>query len=84
MVADALVARTMRLLTQAEAAEYGRLNGFCVNCGLAIEDDRSLAAGYGPKCATNNGWWYPTYQEAANVLQRPVTKPSGVIVTPEG
>jgi hypothetical protein len=82
MVADALVARTMRLLTQDEAAAFGRLNGFCCNCGLAIEDDRSVAAGYGPKCATNLGWWYPTYEEAAAILGRPVTKPSGVVVQP--
>jgi hypothetical protein len=82
IVAEALAAGTMRLLTQDEAAVYGRTYGWCVNCGLVIEDDRSLAAGYGPVCAENNGWWYPTYEEAAQVLRRPVTKPSGVVVNP--
>jgi hypothetical protein len=83
IVADLRAAGTLRLMTQDEAAAYGRTHGFCVNCALAIEDDRSLAAGYGPVCAENNGWWYPTYEEAAQVLRRPViNKSAGKTVLP--
>ena len=34
-----------------------------------LSDDRSLAVGYGPDCAANNGWWYPTADEAAQILR---------------
>jgi hypothetical protein len=69
-------------MSQEEASAFGKLHGFCCNCGLDIDDDRSLAAGYGPKCAARHGWWYPTYEEAADVLGRPVTRPSGKVVAP--
>jgi hypothetical protein len=72
LLAAMVEAGEVRLLTQDEAAAFGRTHGFCVNCGRRIEVDRSLAAGYGPKCAANNGWWYPTRDEAAEILGRPV------------
>lgn len=80
IVSDALAAGTCHLMTTDEAASFGRLHSFCCNCARDLQDDRSLAAGYGPDCAENNGWWYPTYEQAAAILQRPVTKPSGKVV----
>lgn len=80
IVSDALAAGTAHKLTQDEAQAFGKLHSFCCNCALDLEDDRSLAAGYGPVCADNNGWWYPTYEQAAVILGRPVTKPSGKVV----
>lgn len=44
------------LVTAERAAEFGHHRGFCCNCGADLTDDRSLAAGYGPVCARNNGW----------------------------
>jgi hypothetical protein len=44
------------LVTTERAAEFGLHHGFCCNCGIPLTDDRSLAAGYGPVCARNNGW----------------------------
>lgn len=59
-----------RRLTQEEAAELGRTYGFCCNCGRELSEDTSLAVGYGPECANNNGWYYPSKAEAARMLDR--------------
>jgi hypothetical protein len=71
IVADALAAGKAHLMTQDEAAAFGRQYSFCCNCARYLDDDRSLAAGYGPTCAANMGWWYPSHTEAAAILQRP-------------
>ena len=71
LVRNALDAGTAHLMTQEEAAIYGRNFSFCVNCGLHLDDDRSLAAGYGETCARNKGWFYPSYTEAGTILGRP-------------
>lgn len=34
-----------------EAAEFGRLYGWCVVCGRTLTDERSIAAGIGPVCS---------------------------------
>ena len=39
-----------------EAAQFGALYGICCNCARDLTDERSIAAGYGPVCAANNGW----------------------------
>jgi hypothetical protein len=70
-LAKAIAAGEAHLMTQEEAAAWGRKWGFCVNCGRDIIDDRSLAAGFGPVCARRNGWHYPNRTEAANILGRP-------------
>jgi len=62
---------TVKALTEDEAREFGKLHGFCVNCAKDLDDDRSLAVGYGPVCARHFGWFYPTYEEAAEILGRP-------------
>ena len=73
-VADGIAAGTCRLLNAAEASAFGRQIGRCFNC-LSIgrpgdlSDDRSLAVGYGETCANHNGWWYPTADEAAQILR---------------
>ena len=73
LVAEAVAAGTARLLTEAEAQAFGKLHGFCVDCARDLDDDRSLAVGYGPVCASNRRWFYPTKAEAAAMLNRPTT-----------
>lgn len=73
-VAQGLADSTIRLLTGDEARAYGRQHHRCFNC-LAIgrpgelSDDRSIAAGYGERCAEIHNWWYPTAEEAAAILR---------------
>lgn len=38
-----------------KAAADGKLRGACSFCSLPLSDERSLAVGYGPKCASNAG-----------------------------
>lgn len=38
-------------MTADEAAEFGRLYGFCCVCGRTLTDETSIAAGIGPVCA---------------------------------
>jgi hypothetical protein len=43
-------------LVDAEtAAAFGHLYGSCVFCARHLSDERSIAVGYGPDCADNNG-----------------------------
>lgn len=42
-------------VTETQAAEFGHRFGFCIFCGIYLEDDRSVQAGYGPVCARNRG-----------------------------
>ncbi len=81
-VREALANGKARKLTEAEAQAFGKMHGFCVNCARDLDDDRSLAVGYGPVCAGHEGWFYPTYAEAATMLQRPVTMPNGKVIDP--
>lgn len=39
-------------MTLAEAKEYGALYGTCCVCGIALTNEKSIAAGIGPVCAT--------------------------------
>lgn len=57
-------------LNADEARAFGRQHSMCCACGQHLEDDRSIAAGYGPYCADKHGWPYPTQDEAAEVLRR--------------
>lgn len=60
----AIAKRTVaRALTQEEAGRLGKTHGICCVCARPLTDDRSLFVGYGPECAGNNGWWYPTHKE---------------------
>lgn len=43
-------------MSAEEAAQFGALYGICCNCARDLTDERSIAAGYGPVCAANNGW----------------------------
>lgn len=75
IVGERAAAHDLRPLTDEEAAAFGRTHATCVFCGLPLDDDRSVAAGYGPVCAGNKGLWYPSYEEAADILGRDVIPP---------
>jgi hypothetical protein len=81
-VAEGVAKGTTRLLTEDEAKAFGRQHSLCICCTRDLDDDRSLAAGYGPVCAANMGWSYPTYAQAAEILQRPVTSTAGKVYEP--
>lgn len=61
------------ILTQEQASVFGRTHGFCVFCCRDLTDDRSLAVGYGPTCASNHDLPYPSIEEASAILNRPVS-----------
>jgi hypothetical protein len=44
------------LLTEAEAAEFGKLYGVCGICGRQLTNEDSIERGIGPICATKMGW----------------------------
>ena len=58
-------------LTEDQARAFGKQHGFCCACARDLDDDRSLAVGYGPVCASNYGWFYPTAKQAVDILNRP-------------
>jgi hypothetical protein len=58
------------LMEMDEARKFGRITSRCINCLAKLSDERSLAAGYGPKCAQNHGWWYPKMAEAMEIIAR--------------
>lgn len=60
-----------RPLTEAEAQTFGKQYDFCCACARTLNDERSLAVGYGPDCADQHGWFYPNYQQASEILARP-------------
>lgn len=82
-VAEMVAAGEARKLTEAEAQAFGKLHGFCVNCTKDLDDERSLAVGYGPTCAKRFGWFYPDYYQAATMLGRPFTASNGKTYEPD-
>jgi hypothetical protein len=42
-------------LTAEQAKAWGKLYGNCIYCSLDLTDERSIDAGYGPKCAAKRG-----------------------------
>lgn len=61
------------LLTGDRATAYAAEHKRCIACSEAIghgTERRSLAVGYGPVCAKNYGWYYPTKDEAEAILAR--------------
>lgn len=50
-------------LSQDEAKQFGLVYGMCVNCTRDLTREESIHVGYGPTCAKNHGWWYPTKVE---------------------
>ncbi len=52
------------------AARYGRLTGRCCFCNKGLEDERSLAVGYGSTCAKNYQlpWGVQAAREAGSIL----------------
>ncbi len=45
-------------MTAEDAASFGELYGICVNCARTLTREDSIRHGYGPTCASNNGWPY--------------------------
>lgn len=60
-------------LTEEQARAFGKQHGFCCACALSLNDSRSVAVGYGPKCAKRYGWFYPTAKQASEMLNYPTT-----------
>lgn len=60
-------------VTAEVASAYADEFGQCCNCGEAIgegKDRRSIAVGYGPVCARRWGWYFPTNDEAEDIISR--------------
>jgi hypothetical protein len=49
--------RGARLMTLAEAKEYGRMTGSCCRCGRRLDVPESVEAGIGPVCAGKVEEW---------------------------
>ncbi len=60
-------------LDEAAAKAFGMIYGFCV-FGHPLNRDESLHVGYGPTCAKNNGWWYPTKAELRKLREAETAK----------
>lgn len=43
-------------LTEEQAAEFGKLYGWCCICGRRLTREESIERGIGPVCAANQGW----------------------------
>lgn len=54
-------------LTQDQAKEFGLVYSFCCNCTRDLTREESIHVGYGPTCAKNNDWWYPTKAELKEI-----------------
>ena len=61
--------RSEHRMTQEQAAEFGKLYGICVRCAADLTREQSIHVGYGPTCAKNEGWWYPTKRELAELTR---------------
>jgi len=66
-------------LSWEEAKAFGKTYGICVNCAAHLTDERSIYAGYGPVCAENHGWPYPSMAEAMEGLDGGV---AALVATP--
>lgn len=56
------------LLTQEQAKQFGLVYSFCCNCTRDLTREESIHVGYGPTCAKNLGWYYPTKAELKALL----------------
>lgn len=50
------ILRPEHLLSEEQAAEFGKLYGYCCICGRRLTDETSIARGIGPVCLENMGW----------------------------
>ena len=64
-------------LTQEQAKQFGLVYSFCCNCTRDLTREESIHVGYGPTCAKNNGWWYPTKVEL-KALKLGTVSPEGL------
>ena len=65
------------MLSQEEAMQFGLVYSFCCNCTRDLTREESIYVGYGPTCAKNLGWWYPTKVELKALKAGTVT-PEGL------
>jgi len=63
----AILAQIVRPISAEEAALFGHDAGQCVFCSLSLDDDRSVAMGYGPVCARNYGLPWGNKRQAVKV-----------------
>lgn len=54
-LAERCLPAAARRLSLEEAKQFGKIYGFCVKCGATLTDEKSIAAGIGPVCASK-GW----------------------------
>lgn len=66
-------------LTAEKAKALGALYGVCVFCSATLTDEPSIAAGYGPICASNNGL---PWGHVDHIAEHPATGP--ITAEPEG
>lgn len=64
-------------LTQDQAKQFGLVYSFCINCTRDLTREESIHVGYGPTCAKNHGWWYPTKVEL-KALKLGTVSPEGL------
>lgn len=50
-------------LSAEDAAQFGKVYGFCVRCARTLTKEESKHVGYGQTCAGHEGWPYPTKAE---------------------
>jgi hypothetical protein len=54
--------------TEGAARLFGQKYRCCGHCLSPLTKAQSRAAGYGEKCASNHGYWYPSKAEALQLL----------------
>lgn len=53
--APGILRRELEPISAADAAQFGHSTAVCIYCAQRLTDERSVAVGYGPVCAANNG-----------------------------
>ena len=54
-------------MSEAYAKDFGLVYGICIRCAADLTREESIHVGYGPVCASHEGWWYPTKVELRNL-----------------
>lgn len=67
-MSDSVLARIAEDAEEA-ARMFGIKASACGMCGSPLSNTRSRAAGYGETCADNNGFFYPSEEEAREILE---------------
>jgi aromatic ring-cleaving dioxygenase len=62
-----ILSAIVRPITADEASAFGHDHDHCVFCNIRLEDDRSVAVGYGKVCAGNYGLPWGAARQSAKV-----------------